>query len=210
MGLGISIAVDNAPDPELSGAINVTVSQRLGEITRYRLRFPLEIAEGDLPLLIDGRLDPGSSLSVLVPGAALPTCLVKGPVTGHQFHMQHGGGADSWLDVMGSDSSILMDRENKVANWAEVTDTDAVSAIVATYGLVPETEATPARHPLDKHALVQRATDLAFVRKLKRNITLADIKAEPGLKDMLLTRRGNRLSVMPVEKAHWKLVLSLE
>ena len=52
--------------------------------------------------------------------------------------------------------------------------------------------------------------DLAFVRKLKRVITLADLKSEPRLDDMLLTRRGNRLSVMPVDKAHWKLVLSLE
>jgi predicted RNA-binding protein with PUA-like domain len=52
--------------------------------------------------------------------------------------------------------------------------------------------------------------DLAFVRKLKRVITLTEIKELPGLKDMILTRRGNRLSIMPVEPAHWKLVLSLE
>jgi predicted RNA-binding protein with PUA-like domain len=52
--------------------------------------------------------------------------------------------------------------------------------------------------------------DLAFVRKLKRVITLTEIKELPGLEDMILTRRGNRLSIMPVEPAHWKLVLSLE
>jgi predicted RNA-binding protein with PUA-like domain len=52
--------------------------------------------------------------------------------------------------------------------------------------------------------------DLGFVRKLKRVITLTEIKELPGLKDMILTRRGNRLSIMPVEPAHWKLVLSLE
>jgi predicted RNA-binding protein with PUA-like domain len=52
--------------------------------------------------------------------------------------------------------------------------------------------------------------DLAFVRKLKRVITLNEIKELPGLEDMILTRRGNRLSIMPVEPAHWKLLLSLE
>jgi predicted RNA-binding protein with PUA-like domain len=52
--------------------------------------------------------------------------------------------------------------------------------------------------------------DLAFVRKLKRVITLTEIKELPGLEDMILTRRGNRLSIMPVEPAHWKLLLSLE
>ena len=52
--------------------------------------------------------------------------------------------------------------------------------------------------------------DLAFVRKLKRVITLTEIKELPVLEGMILTRRGNRLSIMPVEPAHWKLVLSLE
>ncbi len=52
--------------------------------------------------------------------------------------------------------------------------------------------------------------DVEFVRKLKRNITLTDIKAEKCLEDMILVRRGNRLSIMPVEKKHWDKILSLE
>ncbi len=52
--------------------------------------------------------------------------------------------------------------------------------------------------------------DVKFVRKLKRNITLTEIKAEKGLADMILTRKGNRLSIMPVEKKHWDKILSLE
>lgn len=52
--------------------------------------------------------------------------------------------------------------------------------------------------------------DVEFVRKLERPITLKEIKAEPKLEGMILTRRGNRLSVMPVTNAHWKKILSLE
>ncbi len=52
--------------------------------------------------------------------------------------------------------------------------------------------------------------DVKFLRKTKRNITLTEMKAHPGLDDMILTRRGNRLSVMPVDKAHWDIILSLE
>ena len=52
--------------------------------------------------------------------------------------------------------------------------------------------------------------DVKFVRKLKRNITLTEIKAEKSLADMILTRKGNRLSIMPVEKKHWDKILSLE
>ena len=52
--------------------------------------------------------------------------------------------------------------------------------------------------------------DVEFVRKLAQPITLAEIKAHPALADMILTRRGNRLSIMPVSKKHWDIVLTLE
>jgi predicted RNA-binding protein with PUA-like domain len=52
--------------------------------------------------------------------------------------------------------------------------------------------------------------DVEFVRKTKRNVTLSEIKAQKSLNDMILTRKGNRLSIMPVSKKHWNKILSLE
>ncbi|NNF40561.1 MAG: EVE domain-containing protein [Woeseiaceae bacterium] len=52
--------------------------------------------------------------------------------------------------------------------------------------------------------------DVEFVRKLKRNLTLTEIKAEKRLEDMILVRKGNRLSIMPVNKTHWNKILRLE
>ena len=52
--------------------------------------------------------------------------------------------------------------------------------------------------------------DVAYKRKLKRTITLAEIKETRGLDGLLLTRKGNRLSIMPIEKKHWDKLLSLE
>jgi predicted RNA-binding protein with PUA-like domain len=52
--------------------------------------------------------------------------------------------------------------------------------------------------------------DVEFVRKLARNITLTELKAQKTLADMILTRKGNRLSIMPVGKKHWNKILSLE
>lgn len=52
--------------------------------------------------------------------------------------------------------------------------------------------------------------DVKFKRKLKRVIPLSEIKAQKGLDGFLLTKRGNRLSVFPVEKRHWDRVLGLE
>jgi len=52
--------------------------------------------------------------------------------------------------------------------------------------------------------------DIAFTRKLKRPITLSELKEHPALVDFRLNQRGNRLSIFPVEKRHWDLILSLE
>ncbi|MDT8319527.1 MAG: EVE domain-containing protein [Xanthomonadales bacterium] len=53
--------------------------------------------------------------------------------------------------------------------------------------------------------------DVRFQRKTKRLISLAELKAQGDrLAGLPLVRRGNRLSIMPVGKAHWDLILSLE
>jgi len=52
--------------------------------------------------------------------------------------------------------------------------------------------------------------DLRFKRKLKRPVTLQEIKSTPGLDGFQLIKRGNRLSVFPVDEKHWDIVLGLE
>lgn len=52
--------------------------------------------------------------------------------------------------------------------------------------------------------------DVAFRRKLKRTIELAELKADPRLEGFALLQRGNRLSILPVSKAQWDRILSLE
>jgi predicted RNA-binding protein with PUA-like domain len=54
--------------------------------------------------------------------------------------------------------------------------------------------------------------DVSFERKLKRVIPLDEIKqhADELGEEFALIRRGNRLSVLPVSAAQWKLLLSLE
>ena len=51
--------------------------------------------------------------------------------------------------------------------------------------------------------------DLEFVQKLDRTITLAELKQQTGLDGMILLRKGNRLSIMPVSKEHWQRILEL-
>jgi len=52
--------------------------------------------------------------------------------------------------------------------------------------------------------------DVKFKRKLKRVITLTELKDRPELEGFALVHRGNRLSVLPVTKAQWDFILGLE
>jgi predicted RNA-binding protein with PUA-like domain len=52
--------------------------------------------------------------------------------------------------------------------------------------------------------------DVKYKRKLKREITLSELKEHKKLQDFRLNQRGNRLSVIPVTKKEWDLILNLE
>jgi predicted RNA-binding protein with PUA-like domain len=53
--------------------------------------------------------------------------------------------------------------------------------------------------------------DVKFRRRTRRLISLEEIKQHADrLEGFPLIRRGNRLSIMPVDKAHWDLILALE
>ena len=54
------------------------------------------------------------------------------------------------------------------------------------------------------------AIDVRYVRKLVRTISLAELKDHDELAEFTLVRRGNRLSVMPVTRAHWDFIIDLE
>lgn len=167
MGLGIVIAVEDAPDVELADAASVEVNERMGEMTTYSIRYPADIQEGDITPLVDSRLDAGTNLTILVSVQDTLHCLVKGPVYSQKIHLRHGG-AGSYVDIIGGDSSLEMDRETKSAVWPDVADSDAVQTILGTYGLSADIQPTDARHLEAKHSLVQRGTDLRFVRNLAR------------------------------------------
>ena len=56
------------------------------------------------------------------------------------------------------------------------------------------------------------AFEIRLKRRLKRVITLAELQshARRELASMMILRAGNRLSVTPVEDAHWQFILALE
>ena len=54
--------------------------------------------------------------------------------------------------------------------------------------------------------------DVTFVRKLRRTIALSELRehGDTTLSELIILRRGNRLSITPVTKIEWDFILSLE
>ena len=48
--------------------------------------------------------------------------------------------------------------------------------------------------------------DVGYVRTFKTPITLSALKEIPGLQDMMVVRRGSRLSVQPVTPQEWDVI----
>ncbi len=51
--------------------------------------------------------------------------------------------------------------------------------------------------------------DVSFVEKFLRVVPLAELRSTPGLEEMMVVRKGQRISVMPVTPEEWNIVNSL-
>jgi hypothetical protein len=167
MQSGLAVFVDSEFDAELSQASSIEVHEQLGHATRYAIRWPLTATAADFPRAIDARLDPGVKLSLRYQEDDAAKVLVEGPITGHSLHLEHGAGS-SWIEAVGADSSVEMDRELRSQVWADVKDSDVVTSILQRYQIEPDVAPTAAMHATAKHALVQRDSDLRFIRRLAR------------------------------------------
>jgi phage protein D len=126
---------------------------------------------GELDFVGDSRLQPFTNVTLK---ASLESgdsqCLFDGYILSHRLHVETGVTA-STLEVWGQDASWLMNLEEKVREWVNITDADVAASIFGDYGITPssdnQNEDSPA-HTEDGHTLMQRSSDIQFLRSLAR------------------------------------------
>jgi hypothetical protein len=114
----------------------------------------------------------GAAASALGAGGGGLTgqCIFDGYVLSHKIHLETGI-TKSTLVVWGQDASWLMNLTEKVKEWVDVTDADVANAIFGDYGITPADENTDddsPSHTEDGHSLMQRGSDIQFLRGLAR------------------------------------------
>jgi phage protein D len=73
---------------------------------------------------------------------------------------------ECFLEIWGIDGSVLMDREEKLKDWPNKKDSDIASEIFGLYGFSAETEDTAVIHDEAVSTIIQRETDIQFLKRL--------------------------------------------
>lgn len=130
------------------------------------------------------------------------------------------GRTEPWDGVRNYQARNMMRDEMKAGDGVFIYHSScAEPGIVGTARIVREGYPDPtAFDPEDKHYDPKSdpdnprwyLVDVQLERKLRRTITLAELKTQAALEGMVLLRRGNRLSVMPVGREEWEHILALE
>jgi phage protein D len=76
--------------------------------------------------------------------------------------------ASTFVEVSGTDTSVLMSLEEKIASWPNLADSDIAQQIVSSYGVALNADSTSTVHQDTDTTVLQRATDYQFVRELAR------------------------------------------
>lgn len=178
------LLVDGAPvDAALYASISSVEVEENAELPgAIQLHLPVAAdGSGDLTRINDDTFRPFANLAVVVtPEDGSPECIFDGYVLSHKLHLDRGATASSLL-VWGQDASWLMNLEEKVKEWADVTDGTVANTIFGDYGITPSPDNTSddsASHTESGHTLMQRASDIQFLRQLaRRNGKLCRIAA---------------------------------
>ena len=85
-------------------------------------------------------------------------------------------------------------------------------ARVASTPYPDTTQFDPASHYYDPKSKRDQPrwmlVDVQMLRKT-RNLTLPELRANAALEDLTILKKGNRLSITPVEPQHWRQILEL-
>jgi phage protein D len=102
--------------------------------------------------------------------ASADQCIFDGYVLAQKVHLESGI-TNASISIWGQDATWLMNQTEKVREWVDVTDSAVAASIFGDYGITPsdqnDADDSPS-HTADTHSLMQRGSDIAFLRLLAR------------------------------------------
>jgi hypothetical protein len=119
--------------------------------------------DGEWASVLDALAEPRTSLVVQVSNGEA-SYRFDGLSAEASWHIDAEG--DSQVTVKAVDRSLELDLEERIATWPGNSESSIAEAIFGQHGLLADVEETPAGPDPDVHIVLQRGTDLAFLRSL--------------------------------------------
>jgi phage protein D len=161
----------NPASSELITAVQeLVVETTLDSAGSFRLRLGTrQTPGGDWPLLNADLFPPGASvrIGVALGTNPLPVFLLVGYVATVSVMYGDTAGSSS-VEIGGVDKTALMNLEEKTAAWPDLADSMIASKIFAAYDLAPQVDATGPVLGDPEGTIIQRGTDIRFLRMLAR------------------------------------------
>ena len=155
-----SIEVEESVD--LPGAMEITL--------------PLNATNArDLTFLASSTIQPYANISLVAnTGIGSSECIFDGYVLSHKVHLETGT-TNSTVKVWCQDASWLLNLQERVHTWENMTDREVAEEIFKRYDIAPAEENRNLgedddthHYAEDKHILVQRESDMQLLRRLAR------------------------------------------
>lgn len=116
-------------------------------------------------------------------------------------------GTTNWNGIRNYQARNFMRDEMRVGDrvlfYASNADPSGVTGVAEVVR-----EGYPEPHPANE-AATWSMVDIRFVEKFANVVSLETLKNTRGLEDMIVTKKGSRLSVQPVKKAEFDIVVKL-
>ena len=158
--------VDGELDVPKTDLLSLEVELDTGLASMFRLRLAIrQQRDGSWTYLDDERFRPWMPIRISGGFDTGTEELLSGYVT-HVKPDFSRSGAECSLEIWGMDQSVLMDRGERLYAWPNERDSAIAAKIFNQHGLLPVVTDTEARHDDKISTIIQRETDMQFLKRL--------------------------------------------
>ena len=158
--------VDGELDVPKTDLLSLEVELDTGLASMFRLRLAIrQQRDGSWTYLDEERFRPWMPIRISGGFDTGTEELLSGYVT-HVKPDFSRSGAECSLEIWGMDQSVLMDREERLYAWPNERDSAIAAKIFSQHGLLPVVTDTEARHDDKISTIIQRETDMQFLKRL--------------------------------------------
>ena len=164
-----SITIKDDPAPDLLASLEemeVDLHHRLAAV--FRIKLATHRGEDGLwTFLDDDRLKLWNKVVISVNVNDADQELITGYLTEVSTHLDPDED-NSYVELSGMDATCLMSLTEKVKDWPNRSDSDIAKDIISLYNLSPDVDDTNIVHDEAVATIIQRDTDLQFLKRLAR------------------------------------------